>query len=163
MDSKTATPIRVLIADDSIFVRKILKEILDEDPEIEVVGIARNGKEALEVAGWVNPDVITLDVQMPVMDGLECLRHLMEQGSYAVVMISSDDSIGTRTAIEALSSGAVDLIKKPESMFMLSLENKKQEIIQKIKIAKTAALKDLYKKADIKKKQFSGEKASKIV
>ncbi|NLY18738.1 MAG: chemotaxis response regulator protein-glutamate methylesterase [Clostridiaceae bacterium] len=162
MDSKTATPIRVLIADDSIFVRKILKEILDEDPEIEVVGIARNGKEALEVAGWVNPDVITLDVQMPVMDGLECLRHLMEQGSYAVVMISSDDSIGTRTAIKALSSGAVDIIKKPESMFMLSLENKKQEIIQKIKIAKTAALKDLYKKADIKKKQFSGEKASKI-
>lgn len=159
MCSKTEAPIRVLIVDDSVFMRKILKDILDEDPEIEVVGVARNGKEALEVARWVKPDVITLDVEMPVMNGVECLKFLLEQGSYAVVMISSDDSIGTRTAIEALSSGAVDLIKKPDSMFLLSSENKKQEIIQKIKIAKSATLKDLCKKADIKKKQFNGERA----
>lgn len=162
MDSKYQAPIRVMIVDSSVFMRKILKDILDEEPEIEVVGIARNGKEALEVARWVTPDVITLDVEMPVMGGLECLKSLLEQGSYGVVVISSDDSAGTRAAIEALASGAVDFIKKPESMFLMSSENKKQEIIQKIKIAKAAALKDLYKKADIKKKQFNGEKATKI-
>src|SRR5690554_2155065 len=103
MGSKTETPIRVLIVDDSVFMRKILKDILDEDPEIEVVGIAKNGKEALEVARWVTPDVITLDVEMPIMNGLECLKFLLEQGSYAIVMLSSDDSIGTRAAIEALA------------------------------------------------------------
>lgn len=162
MSSKNEAPIRVLITDDSVFMRKIIKDILDEAPEIEVVGVAKNGKEALEIAKWVNPDVITLDVEMPVMNGLECLKLLLEQGSYAVVMISSDDSLGTRTAIEALASGAVDLIKKPDSMFLMSSDTKRNEIIQKIKIAKAATLRNLDKKADIKKKQYNGEKAQRI-
>ncbi|MDD4296275.1 MAG: response regulator, partial [Ruminiclostridium sp.] len=162
MNSKNEAPIRVLIADDSVFMRKVLKDILDEAPEIEVVGVAKNGKEALEIAKWVNPDVITLDVEMPVMNGLECLKLLLEQGLYAVVMISSDDSLDTRRAIEALASGAVDLIKKPDSMFLMSSDTKRNEIIQKIKIANEATLRNLDKKADIKKKQYNGEKAQRI-
>lgn len=162
MESKTKTPIRVLIVEDSAFMRKVLKDILSEDPEIEVVGVAKNGKEALEVARWVTPEVIILDVGMPVLKGLECLEFLLKQGSYAVVMLSRDDNVGTKAAIEALASGAVELIKKPETMFSITSELKKQEIIQKIKIAKLATLKNLDKKADIKGKQFNGEKAPKI-
>ena len=134
MIDRSGAPIRVLIVDDSVLVRKILQDILSEDPEIEVVGLAKNGVEALKIAKWVNPDVITLDIEMPVLNGLECLKLLLEQGSYAIVVISSDDTKETRSAVEALSSGAVELIKKPDSVFSISSEAKKQEIINTIKM-----------------------------
>lgn len=159
---ETSNKIRVLIADDSIFIRKVLQDILSEDPEIEVAGLAKNGVEALEVAKWVNPDVITLDVEMPVMDGLTCLKLLLEQKSYPVVMISSATDEGTEATIEALEIGAVDFVKKPTNLFGLSVEDKKCEIIQKVKIAKTAALKNIREKADIKRKQYVVKKSSSI-
>ena len=154
--------IRVLIVDDSFFMRKVLQDIFNEDPEIEVVGIAKNGEEALEVASRVNPDIITMDVEMPVMDGLTCLKHLMKQKPYAVVMISSATEAGAKATIEALNAGAVDFIQKPTNLFLMSTEEKRAEILQKVKIAKRAALKNLQEKADIMKKKYIGEKKQTI-
>ena len=156
------SPIRVLIVDDSVFMKRVLQDILSGDPDIEVVGLAKNGKEALEIARWVKPDVITLDIEMPVMDGLTCLKLLMEQGPYAVIMISSITDEGAKATIDALALGAVDFIKKPANIFLMSSEEKRKLIIEKVKIAKQAALNDLRKKADIMRKQFAGNKAQAI-
>jgi len=156
---KSSNAIRVLIVDDSAFMRKVLQDILDSDPEIKVVGVAKNGIEALDIAGLVKPDVITLDVEMPEMNGLECLKRLLKQGSYAVIMVSSVTTKGAKSTIEALNIGAVDFIAKPDNIFQISGDEKRKELIQKVKVAKEAGLINLTKKADIKKKQFSGQKA----
>jgi CheY-like chemotaxis protein len=81
--------IRVLVVDDSIFMRRIITDILKSDAQIEVVGTASNGREAIEKAIQLNPDVITLDIEMPVMDGLSCLKELQRKKDYSVVMLSS--------------------------------------------------------------------------
>ncbi len=152
-------PIRVLIVDDSAFMRKVLKDILDDEPGIEVVGIAKNGKEALEIAKWMNPEVITLDVEMPIMDGLTCLRLLLEQGDYSVIMLSAVTTNGTEATMKALDIGAVDFIAKPTNLFHILTEEKKRQLVQRIKIAKNAGLINFLKKADIKKRQFVGDRA----
>lgn len=162
MIGKVPNPIRVLIVDDSAFMKRVLQDIFSSDPEIEVVGLARNGKEALEVAKRVKPDVITLDVEMPIMDGLTCLKLLMEQGPYAVIMISSTTDEGAKATIQALEIGAVDFVKKPSNLFLLSSEEKKRMLIEKVKIAKNAVLKDFPKNADILRKLFIGKKAQNI-
>ncbi|MDI9481693.1 MAG: chemotaxis response regulator protein-glutamate methylesterase [Bacillota bacterium] len=159
---KSSNIIRVLIVDDSPFIRKVLHDIFDSDPEIKVVGVAKNGREALDIAALVKPDVITLDIEMPVMNGLDCLKRLLKQGEYAVIMISAVTTEGAKATIEALNIGAVDFITKPSNIFQISTEEKRKELIQKVKIAKEAGLINLSKKADIKKKQFIGTKAPTI-
>jgi len=156
---KSSNIVRVLIVDDSPFMRKVLHDVFDSDPETKVVGVATNGKEALDIAESVKPDVITLDIEMPVMNGLDCLRNLMKQGTYAVIMISALTTAGAKATIEALNIGAVDFVAKPGNLFQISAGEKRKEIIQKVKIAKEAGLINLSKKADIEKKQFIGSKA----
>ena len=155
---KSSNATRVLIVDDSAFMRKVLHDILDSDPEIKVVGVAKNGKEALDVAELVKPDVITLDVEMPEMNGLDCLKRLLKQGSYKVIMVSAVTT-RAKSTIEALNIGAVDFIAKPDNIFQISGAEKRKELIQKVKIAKRGRAYKFSKKADIKKKQFSGQKA----
>jgi two-component system chemotaxis response regulator CheB len=159
---KRSNVIRVLIVDDSPFIRKVLRDILDTDPEIAVIGAAKNGREALDIAARLKPDVITLDIEMPEMNGLECLKRLLEQGSYAVIMVSAVTTEGAKATIEALNIGAVDFIAKPDNIFRISGDEKRKELIQKVKVAKEAGLINLSKKADIKKKQFLGTKAPTI-
>ena len=157
MMNKSDKPVSVLIVDDSAFMRKILLDIFKSDPEIKVVGVAKNGKEALEIARWVNPEVITLDVEMPVMDGLTCLKLLLEQGRYLVIMVSSVTNEGAKATIDALAIGAIDFVTKPDNFFQISADEKKKELIEKVKMAKKAELKSFTKKADIKKKQYTGK------
>lgn len=159
---KNSNVIRVLIVDDSAFMRKVLQDILDSDSGIRVVGAAKDGREALDIAELLKPDVITLDIEMPEMNGLECLRRLLKQGSYAVIMVSAVTTEGAKATIEALNIGAVDFIAKPDNIFQISGDEKRKELIQKVKVAKEAGLINLSKKADIKKKQFIGTKAPTI-
>ncbi|MUV39941.1 Protein-glutamate methylesterase [Lentibacillus sp. JNUCC-1] len=123
-------PIRVLVVDDSAFMRKLITDILTEDARIEVIGTARNGKDALRKIKAFTPDVITLDVEMPVMDGIQTLQHIMSEHPLPVVMLSSDDH--AQKTVQAMTKGAVDFIKKPSGAISLNLAEIKQEIVDRV-------------------------------
>jgi len=108
---------RVLVVDDSAFMRRLLSRMLERGEDIEVAGTAENGAEALELVRSLQPDVVTLDVQMRGMDGLEALRHIVARGAAApaVIMVSSFTTKDARTTLDALALGAVDFIAKPDA------------------------------------------------
>lgn len=109
------TPIKVLVVDDSAFMRYTITQRLALSPEIQVVGTARDGQEALEVIPKLNPDVVTLDVEMPRLDGLSTLREIMADHPRPVIMLSSLTSQGAVETVQALTLGAVDFIAKPSN------------------------------------------------
>lgn len=127
--------IRVLVVDDSSFMRKMIRDILETEPEIEVIDTARNGKDALEKTNRLKPDVITMDIEMPVMDGLTALKKIMEVNPTPVVMVSSLTKEGAEVTLEALELGAVEFIAKPGGSISLNLDDIKDQIIEKVKIA----------------------------
>lgn len=129
-------PIEVLVVDDSAFMRRMLTDILEGTGEIKVIGTARNGLEAIEFVRTNKPHVITLDVEMPSMDGLSCLKELQKISSVPVIMVSGLTQKGEQVTIEALEAGAIDFITKPEGLFEISGDEKKKEIIEKVKIAR---------------------------
>ncbi len=108
----TSARTRVLIVDDAAFMRHMVRKMLESDAALEVVGIARNGVEGLEKAAALRPDVITLDIEMPEMDGLSMLRLLLQQQPLPVVMLSSLTQEGAAATLEALDLGAVDFVSK---------------------------------------------------
>jgi two-component system chemotaxis response regulator CheB len=125
--------IRVLVVDDSALVRQMLTRVLRLDPRIEVVGIARNGVEAIEKARDLDPDVITLDIEMPELNGLEALPHIARHSRARVVMLSSLDD--PDITYQALQGGAVDFISKPTDGVATSLNDLAELLIKKIKTA----------------------------
>ncbi len=131
----TATPCRVLIVDDSAVVRQMLSEILASDPAIEVVGTAADPLIAREKIKRLRPDVITLDVEMPRMDGLAFLENLMRLHPVPVVMISSLTERGADTTLQALALGAVDFVSKPKLDVATGLQGYADEITAKVKMA----------------------------
>lgn len=124
--------VRVLVVDDSAFMRRLLSDLLEASGQIEVVGIARNGIDAVAKNQRLAPDVITLDVEMPEMDGLTALTELMRTRPVPVVMLSSLTQGGARETLEALSRGAIDFIGKPDSPRQVSTGDLRQEIIDKV-------------------------------
>ncbi|WP_427338669.1 protein-glutamate methylesterase/protein-glutamine glutaminase [Caloranaerobacter sp. DY30410] len=132
--------IKVLVVDDSAFMRKIISDILSSDEMIEVIGTAKNGKDALDKISYLDPDVITLDIEMPVMDGITALKEIMKKFKKPVVMLSSLTSQGAEATLRALEYGAVDFITKPTNIFKVGSQDKKEEIINKVKVAAKAVL-----------------------
>ncbi|MGV8958995.1 MAG: protein-glutamate methylesterase/protein-glutamine glutaminase [Stenotrophomonas sp.] len=128
-------PCRVLIVDDSALVRQVLSEILSRDPGIEVAGTASDPLLAREKIKRLNPDVITLDVEMPRMDGLAFLENLMRLHPIPVVMVSSLTERGADTTLQALALGAVDFVSKPKLDIARGLESYAEEICSKVKMA----------------------------
>lgn len=126
---------KVLVVDDSLFMRKLIARLVEEDPLLEVTGTARNGAEAVEMVRVLQPEVITMDVEMPVMDGLEALSHIMKERPTPVVMLSSLTQEGAQETIEALQRGAVDFIPKPSGSTSADLYKVKDEMLAKIKSA----------------------------
>jgi two-component system, chemotaxis family, protein-glutamate methylesterase/glutaminase len=129
--------IRVLVVDDSAFMRKFITDILQEDPEIQVVGTARNGKDALSRIPMIKPDVITLDVEMPEMDGLTCLKEIVRQYEIPVIMLSSLTQEGAKKTIESLENGAFDFVGKPSGSISLNLDTVGDSLRLKVKTAGT--------------------------
>lgn len=123
--------IRVLIVDDSLFMRTVIKDILKRDTDIEIVGVANNGKEALDLVSEKEPDIVTLDIEMPIMDGLETLREIMKTNPIPVLMFSALTKEGAETTIEALELGAIDYIPKPSNPAQISVV--KNELVDKVK------------------------------
>ncbi|MDE7270537.1 MAG: chemotaxis response regulator protein-glutamate methylesterase [Acetatifactor sp.] len=133
-------PIRVLVVDDSLMFRNMLVQSLESDPNIEVVAQASDPYQARDAIIKYKPDVMTLDVEMPRMSGIEFLRKLMPQYPIPVVMISSLNA----AVFDALEAGAVDFVNKPSNMDKVQLGNfMKQELVTKVKIASTAKLGNL--------------------
>lgn len=130
--------IRVLVVDDSAFMRKVISDLLASDPEIEVVGTARDGQDALERAAELKPDVITLDVEMPRMDGLTFLQRMMATNPRPVVMVSSLTKEGADTTLRALSLGAVDFVAKPSGSISLDMNRIREDLVGKIRMAARA-------------------------
>lgn len=129
--------IRVLVVDDSAFARKVIREVLSSDPEIEVVGIARDGLDALEKIAELQPDVVTLDLLMPNLDGLGVLRALGNKPKPRCVVVSTSDE-QSLLAIQALEAGAVELVHKPTALATDRLYELSTDIVLKVKIAAAA-------------------------
>ena len=118
--------------------RRVISEAIAAEPDMEVVGVATNGLDALLKVERVQPDVVTLDVEMPEMDGLTALRHLMARYPRPVVMLSSLTQAGAVTTIRALTIGAVDFVAKPSGSILLDFQRVRDELIQKIRVAAAA-------------------------
>ncbi|EOD80511.1 Chemotaxis response regulator protein-glutamate methylesterase CheB [Grimontia indica] len=129
---------RVLIVDDSAVFRALLSEIIDSDPQLEVVGSAVDPYEAREKIKKLKPDVITLDIEMPKMDGVQFLRNLMRLHPMPVVMISTLTQHGADATLAALDLGAVDYFPKPTENVAAEMGNYRQLVIEKVKMAATA-------------------------
>lgn len=127
--------IRVLIVDDSALVRKIVTDALESDPEIEVVGTANNGKTAVFKAHSLDPDVITMDIEMPIMNGLDALKEIINTKKKPVIMMSVLTQHGAETTFKALEFGAVDFVPKPSTIMSMSVDEIKELLVQKVKTA----------------------------
>ncbi len=132
------TEIKVLVVDDSVFMRRVISDIINGQPDMRVVATASNGKEALALARNFAPDVITMDVEMPVMDGLQALERIMSDTPLPVIMLSSLTQSGADATVRALHIGAVDFITKPSGSLSLDINKVAQDIIAKIRVAASA-------------------------
>ena len=120
---------RVLVTDDSAFMRRAIRQMLEEEPDIEVVAVAHDGKMAIDYAKQYEPDVITLDIEMPIMDGLTALRHIMRQTPTQVLMISSLTTEGSVASLQALRMGAADVIAKEHSTCAANILEIKEHLV----------------------------------
>lgn len=132
-------PYRVMVVDDSAFMRKIVSDLIEQDPAFQVQGTAKNGKEALDLIESLSPDLVTMDVEMPEMNGLEALKHIMEQHPLPVIMLSGINEQGMRETIMALELGAFDFIRKPSaSTSSHDIEQVGRELREQIRVAMLA-------------------------
>lgn len=136
--------IKVLVVDDASFMIKAVSDILNSDPNIEVVGSAKNGLQALEKIKELTPDVITLDVDMPIMDGLRAVRHIMLECPVPIVMLSSLFNNGAIT-FEVLRLGVVDFLPKPSGAISQNIHTAKQQIIDRIKTAVSVNIHNIHR------------------
>jgi two-component system chemotaxis response regulator CheB len=133
--------IRVLVVDDSALMRKLVSDILKDDPEIDVVGTAYDGKQAVDKAKTLQPDVITMDVEMPVMNGIEAVKAIMASSPTPIVMLSALTSKGAEITVTALSAGAIDFLCKPSGSISTDLRKIGEELRAKVKAAAKANIK----------------------
>lgn len=133
--SAAAKKIRVLLVDDSSFMRKVLQTIISADPQMEVVGQAKDGNEAIAMAQTLKPDVITMDINMPHLDGLQATEQIMTQNPRPIVIVSSETRDGAASTLVALELGAIDFVSKPSSGIDLDMNSVGAELNRKLKMA----------------------------
>jgi two-component system chemotaxis response regulator CheB len=125
--------VRVLVVDDSRFMVSLISSVLEKDPELEVVGFALDGRDAVDKARQLNPDVITMDVVMPRMDGLDATRAILAERSIPIIVFSAHTTRGADLTVEALQAGAVDWLAKPSGELSMSLDSVARELVEKVK------------------------------
>jgi two-component system, chemotaxis family, protein-glutamate methylesterase/glutaminase len=135
MVSANSKKFRVLVVDDSAFMRKVLESIFNADDLLQVVGHAKDGREAIALSESLKPDVITMDLNMPHMDGLQATAHIMTNNPRPIVIVSSESKEGAASTIKALELGAIDFVTKPSSGIDLDMESVKDELLRKVRIA----------------------------
>jgi two-component system chemotaxis response regulator CheB len=127
--------LRVLVVDDSAFMCKVLQEIINSDPQLEVVGQGRDGRDGVALAESLRPDVITMDINMPHVDGLQATELIMSQHPRPIVIVSSESREGAASTLKALELGAIDFVPKPSSGIDLDMKNVGEELTRKLKLA----------------------------
>ena len=125
----------MLIVDDSAFMRKVLQSIIATDPQLEIVGEARDGREAIAMAESLRPDVISMDIMMPHVDGLQATEAIMSRNPRPIVIVSSEARDGAEPTLRALELGAIDFVPKPSSGIDLDMNSIRDEICRKLKLA----------------------------
>src|ERR1700686_686224 len=126
---------RVLIVDDSTFMRKVLETILNSDDQLQVVGQAKDGREAITLAESLKPDVITMDINMPHVDGLQATAQIMTTNPRPIVIVSSESREGASSTLKALELGAMEFVAKPSSGIDLDMQSVKEELLRKVRMA----------------------------
>ena len=135
---KMATPskkIRVLVVDDSTFMRKVLESIYNGDEQMQVVGSAKDGREAVSMAESLKPDVISMDINMPHVDGLQATAEIMTTNPKPIVIVSSESKEGAASTLRALELGAIEFVAKPSSGVDLDMQTVKEELLRKVRMA----------------------------
>jgi len=135
MNQRLEKKLRVLVVDDSAYMCKVLRDIINSDPQLEVAGQARNGRDAVALAESLSPDVITMDINMPHLDGLQATEMIMSQHPRPIVIVSSDARSGTAHTLRALELGAIDFVTKPSSGIDLDMNVVREELTRKLKLA----------------------------
>ncbi len=140
MQKENSNHVKIMVVDDSAFMRRIIVDMIQEEPGLEVVAVARNGKKALELIPEHKPHVITMDIEMPELNGIETLQKIKQLSNPPnVIMLSSYTQTGSEETLRALELGAVDFVSKPSGPISLDIKTVKTELISKIKAAYHAA------------------------
>ena len=126
---------RVLVVDDSAFMRKVLETIFNADEQLTVIGHAKDGREAIALAESLKPDVITMDLNMPHLDGLQATAQIMTTNPRPIVVVSSESKEGAASTLRALELGAIDFVTKPSSGIDLDMQSVKDDLLRKVRIA----------------------------
>lgn len=134
---------KLLVVDDSAFMRKLISDFFIDHPKVEVVGTARNGKDAIKKILSLKPDVVTMDVEMPELNGLDALKEIMNISPVPVIMLSSTTLQGAENALIAMENGAVDFVAKPSGNISLDLHKIKEELVHKVEHAAHVSVKKL--------------------
>jgi len=135
MASTPSKKFRVLVVDDSAFMRKVLESIFNADDQLTVIGQAKDGREAIALAESLKPDVITMDLNMPHMDGLQATAQIMTTNPRPIVIVSSESKEGAASTLKALELGAIDFVTKPSSGIDLDMQSVKDELLRKVRVA----------------------------
>ncbi|SCX84641.1 MULTISPECIES: chemotaxis response regulator protein-glutamate methylesterase [Lysinibacillus] len=154
---------KLLVVDDSAFMRKLISDFFVGNSKVEVVGTARNGKDAIKKIQSLKPTVVTMDIEMPEMNGLDALKEIMIQCPVPVIMLSSTTQRGTENAIAAIESGAVDFVAKPSGTISLDLHKIQSELVHKVEQAAMVPISKLKKPSGSKKQQEPVTRASTVV
>ena len=131
----TNKKIRVLVVEDSMFMRKVLEGIFNADEQLQVVGNAKDGREAVALAESLKPDVITMDINMPHVDGLQATAEIMTTNPRPIVIVSSESREGAASTLRALELGAIEFVAKPSSAIDLDMQSVKEELLRKVRMA----------------------------
>ncbi|MER2048014.1 chemotaxis response regulator protein-glutamate methylesterase [Solibacillus sp. FSL W7-1472] len=136
---------KLLVVDDSAFMRKLISDFFSDHLHIEVIGAARNGKDAIKKIEQLKPDVVTMDVEMPEMNGMEALKEIMQKYPLPVIMLSSTTKRGAENTLMAMEYGAVDFVAKPSGSISLDLHKIKDELVRKVEEASKVTVSKLRK------------------
>jgi two-component system, chemotaxis family, protein-glutamate methylesterase/glutaminase len=135
MVSAAPKKFRVLVVDDSAFMCKVLESIFNADSQLQVVGRAKDGREAIALAESLKPDVITMDLNMPHMDGLQATANIMTNNPRPIVVVSSESKEGASSTLKALELGAIDFVTKPSGGIDLDMQSVKDDLLRKVRVA----------------------------